>query len=271
MGFLLSFTGNIGISYGSYLPDLHKDSLTTQCDIDISNICQENKIESAYLTFSMRKLFRCEKQPFGESKNENCCCTLKWLEIFQNKNRTVEHLIAKIKCKKAHKKEYNSGLFDKTRYNVESGIQLDYEENDLYIQNIAVNITNQLENPSRKEIAEAVYKWVNANVDYEYPSYYQSKHYASQTAKLRMGNCCDQARLVIALCRAAGIPRYATEYYHSECVKLEDGKIVGHVWPVITTENGDKIICDTTCSGGSFGSPNWKNLGCIEHKIFLEF
>lgn len=180
-------------------------------------------------------------------------------------------LFSKIKSKKGYVKEYKSSLFDKTRCNVETGIQIDYEENDLYIQYIARNITEKMENPTRKEIAEAVYKWVKTNVDYEYPVYHESKYYASQTAKLRKGNCCDQSRLIIALCRAAGIPRHATEYYHSESVELSNGRIVGHVWPVITTQDGEKIVCDTTCSGGSFGSPSWKNLGCVEHSYFLNF
>ena len=191
--------------------------------------------------------------------------------MFNDKTQTAEYLYSKIKSKKKHAKEYKSKLFDKTKYSVESGIQIDYEENDIYIQYIARNITENLENPTRKEIAEAVYTWVETNVEYEYPSYYESKYYASQTAKLKRGNCCDQARLIIALCRAAGIPRHATEYYHSECVELRNGKIVGHVWPVITLEDDEKIVCDTTCCGGSFGSPSWKNLGCAEHSIFLSF
>lgn len=228
-------------------------------------------MESAYLTFSTRKLFGYDKQQCELPSINNSSPRQKWLDIFHGKNQTAGNLFSKIKSKKSHVKEYESRLFDKTRYNVESGIQLDYEENDLYIQYIAENITSKLENPTRKEIAEAVYKWVKTNVDYEYPTYYESKHYASQTAKLKKGNCCDQARLVIALCRAAGIPRQATEYYHSECVELENGRVVGHVWPVITSEDGEKIVCDTTCSRGSFGSPSWKNLGCTVQSFFLSF
>lgn len=231
----------------------------------------QSGVESSYLIFSTRKLFGYEKQPSNVSCLNNCSTTQKWPNMFHDKNQADENLFSKIKSKKVRNKEYKSKLFDKTKYNVESGIQIDYEENDLYIQDIAKNITGKLENPTRKEIAKVVYTWVKTNVEYEYPTYNESKHYASQTAKLKKGNCCDQARLIIALCRSAGIPREATEYYHSECVELRDGKIVGHVWPVITSEDGEKIICDTTCSGGSFGSPSWKNLGFTKHSLFLSF
>jgi len=228
----MSFTGSIHISYGIYLPTILQNSENPQ--IEINNcIHGANGLETAYLTFSTMKLFKCEKQRCGVQGIRYCSLTQKWPGMFGGKNQTAENLFSKIKSKKGHVKEYKSRLFDKTKYNVESGIQIDYEENDNYIQYIARNITENLENPTRKEIAKAVYMWVKTNVDYEYPAYHESKYYASQTAKLKKGNCCDQSRLIIALCRAAGIPRQATEYYHSECVELGNGKIVGHVWPVI--------------------------------------
>lgn len=147
----------------------------------------------------------------------------------------------------------------------------DYEENDPFIREIAHNITKDLKDPSRAEIAKAVFEWVVVNVDYEKPVYYQSKHYASNTAKLGKGNCCDQARLVIALSRASGIPRTATLFYHSDSVKMIGGKIVGHVWPVVILENDELLICDTSSYNSALGSPGWQVQGYIDQQFNLKY
>jgi hypothetical protein len=147
----------------------------------------------------------------------------------------------------------------------------DYEENDPFIKEIAHNITKDLKDPSRTEITKVVFEWVVVNVDYEKPVYYQSKHYASNTAKLGKGNCCDQARLVIALCRASGIPRTATIFYHSDSVKMLGGKIVGHVWPVVILENDELLICDTSSYNSALGSPGWQVQGYIDQQFNLKY
>jgi hypothetical protein len=147
----------------------------------------------------------------------------------------------------------------------------DYEENDPYIIEIAMNITKDLDEPTRAEITSAVYEWVDEHVEYEKPTYYESKHYAAETAKLGKGNCCDQARLVIALLRACGIPRNATQFYHSNSVKMLGGRVVGHVWPVVILENNEVLICDTSSYSSSLGSPGWENIGYTDQHINLEY
>ena len=102
---------------------------------------------------------------------------------------------------------------------------------------------------------------MHTHVKYEKPMYYDSKHYAVDTAILGKGNYCDQARLFIALCRAAGIPHNATKFAHSCSVLFSGGNIYGHVWPVVILENGTEVICDTSSSSSKLGKPTWNNLG----------
>ena len=150
--------------------------------------------------------------------------------------------------------------------NENNGVKVDgyYECEHPFIKELAANITKNLTQnnvTSRVEIAKTIYKWMHSHVKYEKPMYYDSKHYAVETAILGKGNCCDQARLFIALCRAAGIPHNATEFVHSGSVQFAGGNTYGHVWPVLTLENGTKVICDTSSSSSKLGKPTWKNLG----------
>lgn len=169
-----------------------------------------------------------------------------------------------------------------TNVDIDNNIELDsyYECEHPFIVDLSVKITKNLsgigktskilENMrctlypkrfNRLEICQAVFKWMKDNVEYEYPIYYNSKHYAVGTAILGKGNCCDQARLFIALCRAAGIPHNATEFGCSDAVQFKNGNIYGHIWPVITLENGTKIICDTTTNNNKINKITWKNIG----------
>jgi transglutaminase-like putative cysteine protease len=137
----------------------------------------------------------------------------------------------------------------------------DGESNNPYIQSLAKSITKDVNCTSRSEIAKAVFNWMQEHIVYEKPMYFNSKHFAEGTAKLGMGNCCDQSRLFIALCRAAGIPHDATEFDYSDAVQFRGGHIYGHVWPVVVLENNEKLICDTSSIRNTIGHPAWKNIG----------
>jgi len=163
--------------------------------------------------------------------------------------------------------------------NVNNGVKVDgyYEYKHPFIQELAQNITKNLsdtknteftqnfkfipnsKHPSRLDICKTVFTWMRHNVVYEKPMYFNSKHYAVETAKLGKGNCCDQARLFIALCRAAGIPYDAIEFDYSGAVEFAGGITLGHVWPVVTLENGTQIICDTSSKSSKLDHPTWKN------------
>lgn len=159
--------------------------------------------------------------------------------------------------------------------NVNEGIKIDgcYECEHPYIAELAANITQNVtknRTDSRYNIVKAIFKWMHGHVQYEKPMYYNSKHYAVQTAVLGEGNCCDQARLFIALCRAAGIPHNATKFDYSGAVQFMGGSVYGHVWPVVLLENGTQLICDTSSKSSKLGAPTWKNRGSVSETYDLK-
>lgn len=149
---------------------------------------------------------------------------------------------------------------DVQNVNVDTRIHCN-ESNNYYIQSLAQSIVKNVNTTNRSEIANAVFDWMQDHVAYEKPMYYNSKHFAEGTAKLGTGNCCDQSRLFIALCRAGGIPENATEFCYSDTIKFRGGHVYGHVWPVVTLENNTKIIYDTSSRQNREGHPTWKNMG----------
>lgn len=152
--------------------------------------------------------------------------------------------------------------------NMDNGIY-DNESTSPYIQSLAQSITKDINNTNRSQIAKAVFKWMQNNITYQKPMYYNSKHYAEGTAKLGMGNCCDQSRLFIALCRAAGIPKNATQFCYSDAVQFRGGHVYGHVWPVVTLEDNEKLICDTSSICNKVGNPTWINKGTTTRSYSL--
>lgn len=159
--------------------------------------------------------------------------------------------------------------------NINNGVKVDgyYECEHPYITELAANITQNVtlnSTDTRYEIVKTIFKWMHNHVKYEKPMYYNSKHYAVETAILGKGNCCDQARLFIALCRAAGIPHNATKFEHSGAVQFLGGGVYGHVWPVVVLDNGTKLVCDTSSSSSKLGDPTWKNRGSVSETYDLK-
>ena len=73
------------------------------------------------------------------------------------------------------------------------------------------------------EKATALFNFVRDKIKYTY--YDNSLRGASRTLSLSSGNCCDQANLLVAMCRAVGIP---VRYVHGLRCKFSDG-YYGHV------------------------------------------
>ena len=72
---------------------------------------------------------------------------------------------------------------------------------------------NELKGSSVKDTAKKIFKFVQWEVKYE--SYSNTRKGAVGTLRARGGNCCDQAHLIVALWRAAGInSRYAHGSHH---------------------------------------------------------
>ena len=92
--------------------------------------------------------------------------------------------------------------------------------------------------------AKKIVRWVDNNVKYElYANFHRSP---DTVAKKKRANCCDQARLVLTLCDAAGCSDALTLKY----VHVSKGSI-GHVFcKIVTKKNGNWRYVDT-CKWGN--------------------
>jgi len=103
---------------------------------------------------------------------------------------------------------------------------------------------------STYEMGLAIFNWVRDEVEYSW--YYNSQKGAVDTMLTRAGNCCDLSNLIVALCRASGIP---ARYKHGSCV-FSTGTF-GHVWAQVYV-NGNWINADASNNANSFGIiTNW--------------
>jgi transglutaminase-like putative cysteine protease len=110
-------------------------------------------------------------------------------------------------------------------------------------------LTSGLTNDAAK--AKAIYNFVRDYISYSF--YYDTKHGAVGTLTAGSGNCVDQAHLVVALCRAAGLP---ARYVHGTC-KFSSGSTYGHVWAQVLVDN-KWVVLDATSSRNSYGTiVNW--------------
>lgn len=105
--------------------------------------------------------------------------------------------------------------------------------------------------------ATAIYNYVRDQISYSF--YYDTRYGAVGTLNAGTGNCVDQAHLVIALYRAAGIP---ARYVHGTCV-FSSGSTYGHVWAQVLI--GDTwVVTDPTSTRNSFGKVvNWNNYNYV--------
>ena len=87
--------------------------------------------------------------------------------------------------------------------------------------------------------AKNIYHFVRDEIKYE--DYSNTKKGAFRTLQERAGNCCDQAHLLVALLRTAGIPTY---YAHG----------TNHWWAVPCIDK--QYHCDPTNRNHQFGNPN---------------
>ena len=122
--------------------------------------------------------------------------------------------------------------------------------NNPSIVELANQLTRGLTLSSEKAVA--IYNYVRDGISY---SFYYDTHYGSVgTLNAKTGNCVDQAHLLIALYRAAGLP---ARYAHGTCT-FNSGTY-GHVWAQVLI--GDTwIVSDPTSTRNSFDKVvNWNN------------
>ena len=134
------------------------------------------------------------------------------------------------------------------------------------IKSIVNSITSGLTTDKAK--ATAIYNYVRDQISYSF--YYDTKYGAVGTLNAKTGNCVDQAHLLIAMYRTAGL---AARYVHGTCYFTLSGSTYGHVWTQVLI--GDTwIVGDPTSSRNSFGNVvNWNNYNYALHGYYsgIEF
>lgn len=124
------------------------------------------------------------------------------------------------------------------------------ESTDSTIVALAKQLTAGLTTTLAK--ATAIYNYVRDDIAYSY--YANTRYGALGTLTAGKGNCVDEAHLVIALCRAAGIP---ARYVHGKGCTFSSGLVTGHVWAQVLVD-GVWYAADATSRRNSFGSiVNW--------------
>ena len=118
------------------------------------------------------------------------------------------------------------------------------------IQSLANSLVSGL--TSTRDKALAIFNYVRDRITYNY--YANTRYGAVGTLNAKKGNCVDQAHLVVALCRAAGIP---ARYVHGTNCVFSSGLVTGHVWAQILID-GVWTVADATSSRNSLGNiVNW--------------
>ncbi|MGZ7043326.1 MAG: pseudomurein-binding repeat-containing protein [Methanobacterium sp.] len=99
--------------------------------------------------------------------------------------------------------------------------------------------------------ATNIFNWVRDNIAYSF--YYNTMYGAVGTLNAGAGNCVDTAHLVVALCRAAGIPARYEHLY----AQFSSGNWYGHVIAQVYV-NGVWYNADASSNYNTFGSiSNW--------------
>jgi hypothetical protein len=96
----------------------------------------------------------------------------------------------------------------------------------------------------------SIFNWVRDNLEFSW--YYNSQKGAVNALLSKSANCCDHSNLIVALCRAAGVP---ARYLHGVCT-FSSGTY-GHVWAQIYA-NGKWYDADASSNRNELGViRNW--------------
>ncbi|MBR4447970.1 transglutaminase domain-containing protein [Methanobrevibacter sp.] len=130
------------------------------------------------------------------------------------------------------------------------------------IKSKVTSLTKGLTTDSAK--ANAIYNFVRDKISYSF--YYDTKHGAVGTLNAGSGNCVDQAHLLIAMFRTAGLH---ARYVHGTCT-FSSGSTYGHVWAQVLIGN-TWTVADPTSTRNSFGKVvNWNTNSYTLHGKYAE-
>ena len=128
------------------------------------------------------------------------------------------------------------------------------------IKSLVNSVTKGLTSDEAK--AKAIYNYVRDQISYSF--YYDTNYGAVGTYNHKTGNCVDQAHLLVAMYRTAGLP---ARYVHGTC-HFSSGSTYGHVWAQVLVD-GYWHVVDPTSSRNSFGNVvNWNTKSFTFHATY---
>ena len=237
------FRCNIKVDLANYIDAIKR----------VVEYCQKNKVAPAYVLSSSVKIGYAEYS-FGFSKILDYYKTNKVLPSYNTFDSSV------------FDDDSSSSSGEIKGVSMIKGINEKNNESDLnqYLKkfNNAIGVTYALKAKAKEltlgysttlKKANAIFNFVKNEIKYKY--YENSLKGADKTLSSKLGNCCDQANLIIALCRLSGIP---ARYSHGQhCYFYYSGNYYGHVWAQILIGN-TWYAADATSSSNSLGFiRNW--------------
>ncbi len=124
--------------------------------------------------------------------------------------------------------------------------------NNAQIKSLVKSLTKGLTSDMDK--AKALFEYVQLNIKYDY--YFDTDKGAVKTLSEKEGNGADQAHLLIAMFRTAGLK---ARYVHGYCTLYTNQKTFGHVWAQVLID-GTWICADSTDLSNKFGSISFWNV-----------
>ncbi len=127
-----------------------------------------------------------------------------------------------------------------------------------------VSLANSLKGGNTYDTMQKIFYHVRNNVSYRF--YYNTSKGALGALSSKAANCCDQAHLLIALLRAAGIP---AKYGHGSC-RFASGNTYGHVFAYAYV-NGKWLLVDPVSTANQVNSPSWRAVSTPKTYASLPF
>ena len=237
---------NIKVELANYIDAINR----------VVEYCQKNRAAPAYVTSSSVQIGYAEYS-FGFSKILDYYKTHKALPLYNVFDSSVfdesgsgssgsSGEIKGISLVKGINEKTNDSDFKKYLNQFNNAIKATYA-----LKAKAKELTLGCSTPLQK--ANAIFNFVKNHITYKY--YENSQKGADKTLSSRLANCCDQANLIVALCRLSGIP---ARYSHGQhCHFYYSGNYYGHVWAQILVGN-TWYAADPTGQSNSLGFiKNW--------------
>jgi hypothetical protein len=223
------------VSLSTQIPSTARRLDSTYVDSQISSIKSQIKSVKSSMSYYAAKI--------KKTKNSKTLQTLK--SKYNSLNSKYNHLNSQLNY-------YTQ--FTKSEWYVPSNLRI-YLKETKYSQMTNPNIVvlaSELSKGNTYETANNIFVWVRDNIDYQF--YYKTKYGATGTLQGGNGNCVDQAHLIVALARSAGIPaRYVRGYCY-----FMSGHYYAHVWAQIYVKGYGWLTADPTHSINTLGTArNW--------------